>query len=191
MRTIPCPACSEIIPDNVDYCPHCGESTKQVAESLMTDEDRAVAERMAAIAAANTSGTATTETPPDPSYRAIPEPGSHVCMMCKIVEPMPDHDYCQDCQNKLDLGPEQWQMAKQDAFRKNILTIVLVVLALVAAVMIIVMSTHHSHKSASSKVTPIIKQYASANSGFSSWDRQVSTAQSNIPSQLNVPSVSI
>jgi len=144
MRTMACPVCSEIIPDDVDYCPFCGESTRQQsAESLMTDDDRAVAERMANIAAANTSAP-----PSDPALKLPPAAGQHLCMMCHR-EPPTMGDYCLECHEKLELGPEQWEILKQDMSRRNTLMLLAAVIAVLAIALAIVHSLHHGHQTAS------------------------------------------
>jgi len=132
-----CPSCSEIIPDEVDFCPFCGESTKQVAESLMSDEDRAIADRMASIAAANT-----TAPPADSSLRLPPASGQVVCMMCKVDPPVVG-DYCQKCHDKLELGPEQWDMLKQDNSKNMTLVVVMAVLGIILAAIVLIHFLHH------------------------------------------------
>jgi RNA polymerase subunit RPABC4/transcription elongation factor Spt4 len=138
MSTIACPACSEIIPNDVDYCPFCGKSTRITAQTIMTDDDIAVAERLAAIAASNTTGDA----PVNSALKLPPEAGERVCLMC-LAKPPTMGDYCLECHQKLELGPEQWDLLKQDQAKVNGVVLMGAGLAVLALALMIVHILHH------------------------------------------------
>jgi hypothetical protein len=76
-----------------------------------------------------------------PAYNADgeqlpPKEKAYMCMMCHKSPPLEDDDYCAECREKLDLGPEQWDLMKQDVIQRNVTTAIVVVLVvlLVSAV---------------------------------------------------------
>ena len=139
MRTVACPSCSEIIPDDVDYCPFCGESTRVVEESLMTDEDIAVATRMAAIKEQNVG----TEQP-EQTAKLPPMAGKPMCMMCHLVPPTIE-DYCAECHEKLELKPEHWDNLKRQTAQRTYTFLLIAFAAVLIAFVVISHALHHRH----------------------------------------------
>ncbi len=52
------------------------------------------------------------------SAGASADPGVERCIMCNMA-PATVGEYCLDCRKKLDMGPEQWDLIKQDANRRK------------------------------------------------------------------------
>jgi len=134
MSTRACPVCHEIIPSDVDYCPFCGESTM---ERLHTDDDLVAARN----AEARDDSVAVDDAPrsdsADPSQPPVQR--AYMCMMCG-KRPPADGEYCAECREKLDLGPEQWDLMKQETMQRNITTAIVVVLVLLLVATIVATS---------------------------------------------------
>jgi hypothetical protein len=133
MQTRACPSCHEIIPSDVDYCPFCGNSTREQLES----EDDLIAARNAEARALDAEPVIAPGTYSD-EPREPPRERAYTCLMCHARPPV-DGEYCVECRQKLDLGPEQWDLMKQQNFQRNLtigLISLLVVLALGATLAI-------------------------------------------------------
>jgi predicted amidophosphoribosyltransferase len=127
MSTKPCPSCSEVIPTDVDYCPFCGNSTRVAYES---PEDFEV--------------TATTTEPNVDRYAAVassdgraPVHRDAICMMCYVATATIG-DYCEECERKLNMRPEEWAAKRQDSLMRAfaIGAAVLVALLIMVALMV-------------------------------------------------------
>ena len=139
MSTRPCPHCHEIIPSDLDYCPYCNESTH---ETLQTADDIALKERHETI-----GRTALAEAPLD-SISETGEPGAAPipvidrCIMCNM-SPAVVNDYCLECQRKLNMGPEQWDLIKQEANQRKMIAGVIAAIVLIALIVFVASIVHH------------------------------------------------
>ncbi len=134
MPTRPCPHCHEIIPADVDYCPFCGESTR---ETLETEDDLI---RLRNLEARQAEGTQ-----PDIGKAADglpPEAGEYMCLMCHM-KPATIDDYCLECHEKLDLKPEHWEEVRKGQTQRMMIVGGLVAVVLIVAIILMVKAAHH------------------------------------------------
>ncbi len=147
MSTRPCPHCHEIIPADLDYCPYCNESTR---ESIQTADDIALQERHAAVSA-NVASAPFDSIAEDRVAAPPPIPAVERCIMCNMA-PATVGEYCLDCRKKLDIGPEQWDLIKQDANRQKMIVGIVVAIILIALIVAAVHAVRSRHAHAAAPV---------------------------------------
>jgi hypothetical protein len=130
MTTRACPSCSEIIPADVDYCPYCGNTTR---ETLDVDED--------GIAAANAAERGVKPLDDGSGKPKLPvEAISSLCMMCYMA-PATIGDYCDECDKKLNLRADEWDAI--GAQKAMVQWIAIGIAAFILLIIIGVALTHH------------------------------------------------
>lgn len=166
-----CPSCSEIIPAEVDYCPFCGNSTREgmdLDKPIGEDPSRLPEDLSVAVSNAqhrqcpncrqvipadvnycpfcgNSTHEVVRQDPleeaVDAAVRAPITNTAYICLMCHL-EPATNGDYCQTCRDRLDQRPDEWE-AKKVQSTKTLLIVASVVVVLLIAVAI---AFTHAHR---------------------------------------------